>query len=518
MKIVFRADASERIGAGHVVRCQTLAETLRSRGGTASFLCRHLPGQIEQILRKDGFAVTRLAGAGSHGAGDGGYSHWLGVSEAQDAEDTSAALASESPDWIVVDHYALSAAWEHTVARTGTKVLALDDLGRSHYADLLLDQNFSLDPEARYAGKLRAGCRALLGPKFALLQSEYARLAATPSTKDQVIRRIFVFFGGADPSGMTLRTLRALAGSGSAIDVVVGPMNRQAAAIAAFAQRDPNVAIHAGRASLADLLNGADAAVGAGGGNTWERCCLGVPSLVVSIADNQVAASRDLDAAGIVRYLGTDRSVGEAQIDQAMRELASRPTLRASMSEQCRLLVDGHGARRAAELMLPTTVEALRMRPAVAADREFYFHLVNDPDVRRQSFNDAPIAWDNHKRWFDSKMANPGTSMFVLQAGGLAVGQVRIDCAGDTAFIDYSLDPLVRGRGWGRILVRTALHMAKLPRTSHIVAEVKEGNAASRAVFEKLGFACRTVGDKVVYEMGSAAISAGGLPFPIAGR
>jgi UDP-2,4-diacetamido-2,4,6-trideoxy-beta-L-altropyranose hydrolase len=493
MRVAIRADASATIGAGHVMRCRSLAGALRARGADILFICRDHPGNLGTILRADGYEVCMLPAPGPVAAppmGSGDYAAWLGGSEEQDAEETVAALAAGA-DWVVADHYALSPLWENIVRSGGRKLLAMDDLGRHHAADILLDQNFSLDPEARYRGRLNANCQTLLGPRFALLHQAYADSARTPRPTNERVRRIFVFYGGADPSGMTLKTLTALAHpafSEVAIDVVVGPMNPHASAIAALASQRANIVLHAPRPTLVELLERADLALGAGGGNTWERCCLGVPAIVVSIADNQVPASKDLDRLGVIHYLGPDAAAREHTIRDAVSTLAANAAMRDDMATKGRQLTDGRGAERVAELLLPTDIGKLRLRPARAEDAPFYFHLVNDPEVRRQSFNSAPVLWQNHLRWLESKLGDPSARLLVLEAAGLPVGQIRFDIADRRANIDYSLDPWVRGRGWGAALMERGLQAIAEEPIDEVTGHVKRENLGSCAVFEKLGF------------------------------
>lgn len=493
MNIVVRVDASRDIGTGHVVRCRTLADELRRRGASVSFVMRAHRGHLAEAVRAAGFPVSLLPppAAGVAGA-EGPYDAWLGAAASADAAETIATLGSARPDWLIVDHYAVPAAWEERLRGHVGRLLAIDDLGRPHAADVLLDQNYSADSEGRYRDAALAGMRRLLGPRYALLQPAYAAARAAAVPRRDAVRRIVLFFGGADPgnvTGLALAALDAPAFAGIAVDVVVGSSNPHRAAIAAQAAARPQTALHVDVPSLAGLFAAADLALGAGGGTMWERCCLGLPALVVSIAENQVPASRDLDRAGVVRYLGGHRDLSVTSLRTAVAELVADAPARRAMAERGWLLVDGLGTRRVAELVRPTPAHALRLRPAVAADCHYYFALANDPAVRRQSFHSEPIAWATHQAWFAARLASPATRLFVLDADGLPVGQIRFDCDADEAAISYALDPLVRGRGWGTRLVGLGLERMLALGAQRIRAEVKPDNAASIAVFERLGFA-----------------------------
>jgi UDP-2,4-diacetamido-2,4,6-trideoxy-beta-L-altropyranose hydrolase len=149
--------------------------------------------------------------------------------------------------------------------------------------------------------------------------------------------------------------------------------------------------------------------------------------------------------------------------------------------------VGGYGARRVAEIMIPTAAERLTMRRARLADAALFFEWRNEPDVRAMSFSQEPLIWDSHSRWFESRIEDPTVRMYVFEGDGLPVGQVRIEIEKGEGVLAYSLDRIVRGRGWSTRMISAAL--ARLPRdVMSITARVKAGNEASRRVFARLGW------------------------------
>ena len=326
MNIAIRTDASTRIGLGHLARCRTLAAALREQGAAVHFICRAHPGHQLDALRAEGYRVSALPAPPVQAAADGDYAAWLGVSQAQDAADTLVALTDApatkpKPDWLIVDHYALDATWEQTLSPAVGGILVIDDLAnRRHACDLLLDQNFAPDAEARYADRLPPQAQRLLGPRYALLRPEYAATRhglrrcqgaafdktqrehnrPNPIEPDQPpVRRVLIFFGGTDPDNLSGRALAALTDptlAALSVDLVVGANNPHRPTLSAQAEARGNTRLHPPRPHLADLMAEADLAIGAGGTTTWERCCLGLPSLVVSIAENQRPACEALAA------------------------------------------------------------------------------------------------------------------------------------------------------------------------------------------------------------------------------
>ncbi|MBK1725452.1 UDP-2,4-diacetamido-2,4,6-trideoxy-beta-L-altropyranose hydrolase [Halorhodospira neutriphila] len=364
MRVAIRVDASAAAGTGHLIRCRTLAQALRKHGAAVTFICRAHEGHGMAMLRDEGFAVCSLPApdvADTPSAEDENYARWLGVSQPQDAEETIAALPDQ-PDWLVVDHYGLDAEWERRLRPHVERILAIDDLAnRDHDCDALLDQNYSRDAEARYRDRLPPHATRLLGPDYALLRPEYAQYRNALGPHSGRLERVFVFFGGTDPDNLTGRALEALsepAFRGVAIDVVVGPNNPHREALAAQAEARPGTTLHAPRPHLGDLMAAADLAIGAGGTTTWERCCLGLPSLVVSIADNQRPACEAMADDGVIEWVGNGHEVSAADLAATLHSLRQRPEHLQRLAEASKRTVDGAGTERAANyLMAPEKTE-----------------------------------------------------------------------------------------------------------------------------------------------------------------
>jgi UDP-2,4-diacetamido-2,4,6-trideoxy-beta-L-altropyranose hydrolase len=493
MKIAFRVDASTQMGTGHLMRCLTLAEALRGRGAQTRFICREHSGHLMPLLRQKAMPTTALPAPGSVSKTPGeDYAAWLGVTQAEDAAQTIEALDGEKPDWLVVDHYGLDVEWEQRLRPHVGKLMAIDDLANRHHdCDVLLDQNYSAERECRYLGLVPDACKLLVGPHYALLHPEYAASRRTLRARDGQVGRVLLFFGGSDPQNMTGMALEVLSQAELRhleVDVVIGANNRHRKTLEKEAEDRPQTRIYGPRPHLADLMAQANLAIGAGGATTWERMCVGLPAFVVSIAENQRPACEALAEARLICYAGDVASVSSNRLGQLMIQLVHDAASLAGMSTRNQLTVDGLGAARLVEVLYPSNTVALRLRPATAEDITLYFNWVNDPEVRNNSTQSATVDWETHKAWFSGKINNKNSCLFVLEAGGLPVGQIRFDREGDEALIDYSIDPIVRGRGWGRWLVAMGAGMERQFGSLRLRAEVKNANAASRAVFLRLGF------------------------------
>jgi UDP-2,4-diacetamido-2,4,6-trideoxy-beta-L-altropyranose hydrolase len=500
MKVAFRVDANAQIGSGHLVRCATLAAALRGRGADTLFLCRGLPDAWGAWLMRQGLPWHELGTAGgglrtAH-AGEPAHAGWLGIDRDADAQQTRAALAGGRWDWLVVDHYAIDSAWERELRPTAARLLAIDDLAdREHDADALLDLNLHDHASGRYAGRVPAAARLMLGPRFALLRPEFAADRAGLMPRTGPVRRVHVFFGGVDAGNATGNVLRALDamqrdGIGPfAVDAVVGALHPARDELIAFCAERPQWSCHVQTERMAELMGAADLAIGAGGGATWERCALGLPALAVAQAANQREQLAAAARAGVL--CAPELRASEAAAWRVHIEaLWFDPDRRARLSAAAHALVDGRGAERVAQWM---SRPALSVRLATAQDSPFVHAGRNAEAVRRVSRSHAPIDAAAHQRWFEAVLADPQRVLLIGSLGDEPVGVLRWDLTegGGEAEVSLYLAPGHSGQGLGPELL--AAGEAWLRRTHPSVralhAEVLAGNAASIHLFEQAGYA-----------------------------
>lgn len=338
LNVVFRADASVGIGSGHIVRCATLANRLRQQGAQVQFICKELPGNWIQWLKDAGFPVYVLP----------------------DSEDEAQLVVkwlqtqTQLPDWLVVDHYSLDTRWENAIRPYVKRLMAIDDLAdRPHSCDVLLDHNLSLEPN-RYQGLIPSGSQTLLGPKYCLLRPEFHEFRQKVQRVDRVLSDILVFFGGSDPTNETLKALQAfqaLSWSDVEMNVVIGASNPNKQSLEKLASLIPNVTLHYQTPRIADLMLKADLFLGAGGTTTWERCCLGLPSLVLTIADNQEALTEAVAQYGAVICLGKAQETSWEEIRDSLDRIRRAPETLRQMSVLGMKLVDGLGTERVVQAM-----------------------------------------------------------------------------------------------------------------------------------------------------------------------
>lgn len=298
--VVIRVDASAVIGSGHVMRCLTLADRFKTVGILVIFVCREFPNNMIQLIEKRGYRCLKL----SFGTPDeylnqqssDDYSKWLWVTQQQDAEETLAVLneSEVKPDLLVVDHYGLGCDWEKTLQDVAGKILVVDDIARKHECDYLLDQNYYADANQRYLNKVPSTCKLFLGSEYFLFSSDMLEQAKNIRQRTE-LKKVFVFFGGADPKNYTLQVLQvAPLLPDLEFHVVVGVSNPNYLEVAQFCKQQNNCVLHYNIDYMPRLINECDLGICAGGVNTWERILLQLPSIVYAVADNQVEICNSL--------------------------------------------------------------------------------------------------------------------------------------------------------------------------------------------------------------------------------
>lgn len=475
------------------MRCLTLAETLRGRGVQTRFICRAHKGHLLALLQQSAMPVTVLPASVS---GDRllaeDYAAWLGVTQAEDAEQSIKALDGEKPDWLVVDHYGLDAEWEQRLRQHTSKLMVIDDLAnRRHDCDILLDQNYFSEGESRYAGLVPKTCMQMSGPRYALLRPEYAAYSKTMRARDGRVSRVLVFFGGSDPQNMTGLALEALSCAELChleVDVVIGTNNPNREALENQSRERPRTRLWGSRPHLADLMSRADLAIGAGGATTWERMCLGLPTVVISIADNQLPTSAALAEAKLIHYAGHFCSIKIEHLTQLLQNLIQSPERLTGLAIQNQLQVDGVGALRLVEVMSPSTIHEIRLRPACEDDIVHCYNWANEPEASKIAGGASTIHWTAHQAWFASKLYDVNSRLLILETAGLPVGQIRLDREGDETRIVYSLDSIVRGRGWDSKLVALGADMMRQAEPDRLQVEGMARKEASSSVFLRMAF------------------------------
>jgi UDP-2,4-diacetamido-2,4,6-trideoxy-beta-L-altropyranose hydrolase len=339
--LMIRADAGGTVGAGHLMRCLALAEAWIERGGRAVMA---VPAGLPDGLT----ARIQAIGAVFHG-----------MAETPDAVEASLRLAvAENADWIAVDGYRFGSDWLAALAGTGRPVLAIDDDSRhdGYPVRLILNQNLHARTED-YAGKSDADL--LLGPKNALIRSEFRTAPGWRRAIPERAENILVTLGGADPGGHTARVLEALrllgesgAESPPSVRVIAGAANPRLDGLRGLAAELDGVEILSDVRDMGAQMRWCDLAVSASGSTVWEMALFATPMLLGTASPVEEPVARSLDAAGAALHLGRLAELRVEELAEAITGAMVDHSLRSRLSNAAAGLVDGEGARRVVRHML----------------------------------------------------------------------------------------------------------------------------------------------------------------------
>lgn len=480
IKLLIRADAGPRVGTGHVMRTLALGQHWAAMGGKVTFVCGDLPGGLVRRIEREGFQLFQIQNQNCDGA---------------DARDVSEIASIVEPDWILLDGYRFGDKYQSMIANSSTKLAVLDDWGHADHsrADLVINQNAYAHPNGY---PLRSETGLLTGPKYALLRKEFSVPSVAERNMPAEARRILVTFGGADPDNWTLQTLEVLSGlkrKRLVVDCVVGASYQHVRELELF-KKTANMSLrcHRNVDRMSVLMERVDLAITAGGSTCYELARCGVPSIVVSIADNQLPVAEAMNRLGVMHSLGKT-AIGKAtperkiELAKSVRKLLNNQEQRRTMSETGKQLVDGKGAQRVAHCLAS---QAYPLRNVTMADADQMLRWRNDPEVRAVSFETSVVARETHVRWLESKLKSDSSHLWIAEnQQHERVGLIRFENEGESSVISIVLGEKFRGKGLGRALISMAAE--KLFETStvkQVVAQIKQGNEASERAFKAAGF------------------------------
>lgn len=466
---LFRADASSATGSGHVRRCLSVAAALKRDGWNCRFVVSEESLTVVPELIAGEFETRTLEPTVLRDAG------------------SLARSAPDGCDLVVVDHYGLDRTYESSLRGFARRMLVIDDLAdRDHDCDVLVDATAGRRTDD-YAVRA-ADADLLLGPAYAPLRPAFAILRARRSTHPRDHRRMLISLGGTDPDDATGGVLTALSGmrlpDDLHIDVVLGHGAHHAARVTKqLAAMPDRFRLHLDAPDMATLLSEADIAIGAGGVSALERCCLGVPSILIVIADNQHLVALSLAKAGAahIAYDGADAAA------QAIALLEDRAA-RTAMSGAAAALCDGRGAARIAMWIDPEEAKdgkPVRLRPAAAADEAITLAWQQQPGTRRFARDARVPMADEHRGWFSAKRTDPGCLFNIVLHGSQPAGTVRLDRHEGGWEVSISIDAARHGAGIGRAALALA---RRLVPEAPLLAQILPGNEASHALFARAGY------------------------------
>lgn len=471
--IIFICAGTPATGAGHLTRCLALAGAYRDAGW-----------RVEFILNSAAFTNLLSIEYPWH------------VADSGQTLDVLAALAPDGCNVLVLDNYAQDERFESACRSFARRIIVLDDQsGRRHECDLLID---AAAPDPSCYGSLANGStRILTGPKYALIRTDILerRLTAIASRRDRKVANVLVSFGATDPAGLTLETIDAIADSLREEVTITAALSSRAPAIDAVRSRTSKRIRLRVDADMGEVIAAADLAIGAGGVGAFERAVLGLPTVIVTAAENQRGVVRLLIEAGAALDGGTPGLGFAERIRRELARLLGDDDGRNRIAAAAASVIDGRAAERirleSAQGFKTSSGAMVRLRLAELADEEWLLCLQQEPSTRRFARNPQPPSPKEHARWLARTLEGGSSSLAIIEVDGTAAGIIRLDrperfCPTEPQFeVSIAVSAAFHGCGIGSAALR-------LIRSEHPVAVfdafILPGNDRSLRMFRKEGY------------------------------
>jgi UDP-2,4-diacetamido-2,4,6-trideoxy-beta-L-altropyranose hydrolase/UDP-4-amino-4,6-dideoxy-N-acetyl-beta-L-altrosamine N-acetyltransferase len=499
LKVVFRVDASLAMGTGHVMRCLTLAQILKENGSNVEFICRKHKGNLIDKIYSSGFIVhelevfeetevdTRLA-----------HSHWLGATYQKDADDCIDILKAEKSNWLIVDHYALDEQWQKKLKPYYEKLMVIDDLAdRRHQCDILLDQTFGRQQED-YSTLTHEYCELLLGSQYALLRTEFAKWRSYSIERRSApeFKQLLINMGGVDVDNVTEKVLNELKicnlPNDLHITVVMGgsaPYLENVKSKAITLPYKTEVKVDVG--NMAEIMANSDIAIGAAGSTTWERCCLGLPTIQTVIAKNQFFSAETLAHHNIVKLV--------KEIKETTYLLESSSEWMKSVSSSALEICDGMGSYKVFNKMTDYKiileefgeVDLCNYVNLNENDKMLTLSMRNHPEINKWMHNQDRIPNATHCEFIKSLENKIDQRYFLVKQKKNIIGSINfseINLYNSVEFGIYT-NPFVQLKGAGKLLESAASEYAFIELdVNKIKLEVFSDNERAIHFYNKCGF------------------------------
>lgn len=494
MNLAIRADSSESIGTGHIVRCVTLAKELRKLGLKVHFISKSYKGNILGVVKKNRFTLNKIKPE---------------LDIKKDIKETSKILKKYKINLLILDNYDLNLVWEKGIKKYLKKLIVISELKKNHSCDILINYNLLQNKKKSlskfYLKKRNINSRFLFGLRYAILNNKYQKVKQNIKIKKQ-LKKINIFFGGFKGSLNLLEDVINIMSSKTfrkiKLDIISGLNQKISKRIHLKLNRRGNFKIFQNLPNLANSFKNADLAIGCGGTANLERLCLGIPSLVFFAAKNQeilgnILAKKNL----IIKIKKKNNQIDKEHLTKLINKFYKDKNLLKKFSEKTKLIVDGFGAKRIARAVIGFEKSDLKISKVNKGDANILFDMAHDKDVRQKAFNKRFINYDNHMKWFNKKLKNKNIHMYIAKdLNDLVIGQVRFDYVNlkKKYSVDISIDECARGYGIGKLLLREAINKISRnkSKSKNFFAQVLNRNIASHKLFLDCNFSKNKTNNK----------------------
>jgi UDP-2,4-diacetamido-2,4,6-trideoxy-beta-L-altropyranose hydrolase len=469
VRVCILTEGGKDIGFGHITRCTAIYQVLQEREIQPTFIINDDESARQQCKGSDISSINF---------------DWL-----NDTEKLFSYI--EDADVVFVDSYLADYNLYENISKTAKTAVYFDDEMRINYPEGFVVNGAIFAEKKPYPE--RNGVTYLLGAQYAPLRKEFWDVPAK-SIRDS-IESVMITFGGADIRTLTPKILKLLVDTypGLVKKVIIGKGFRNTSEIEAIKEHNTELIYYPDAAEMKKVMLESDIAISAGGQTLYELARVGIPTIAVTVADNQVDEAEAMQKVGFAEYAG-DGTNGELT-EKINRKIE---LLRDSNARQCKSIagkkiIDGAGISRIVRSVLSDFHKGrLILRKATSADAEDLFNLANEDTVRRNSFSQSKREWVEHIRWLSEKLGDDNCLLLIIDCSDKFAGQVRFDVIPlqSEAVINISLCRGVRGLGLSAFVINKSIEeLLKVRRDLKLIkAYVKDGNIASAKAFERAGF------------------------------
>ena len=470
MRVIFRVDASLEIGSGHVMRCLAIAEILQKNGANVQFITRKHKGHLISNIISKGFDVFELESYTASNFDDKLYhSNWLGSTQKQDATDCLNIINENKVDWLIVDHYGIDEDWQKCLKSSCQKLMVIDDLAdRKHQCDMLLDQTFGRQKKD-YKGLVPDNCELIVGSEYALLRPEFKkwRQYSLDRRKNPTFKELLINLGGIDSQNITEQVLEILSKCNLPkninITIVMGASAPHLKAVKLKASSLPyKTDFKINVSNMAEIMANSDIAIGASGSSTWERCCLGLPSIQIVIADNQVFLAEVLAKNNIIKLTKDNLEIKEL--------LESSANWMGDLSFSSKNICKGLGVYKVFNKLANykirfnefEEVNLINYVNLSIEDKLLVLKMRNHVKVKSFMYNDNNITESSHLNFIDSLEDCSDKRYFLIKLHQKVIGAINFHKINLNNSVEFGLytNPFIQLKGAGKILDGIATQFA----------------------------------------------------------
>ena len=338
-----RTDGNPQIGAGHIMRCLSIAAALKDRGKVTIFITAD--EESASLISSRGFATLTLK------------TNWNQMEEELDT--LLPILKEKQINKIIIDSYYVTQKYMEAV-KEHSQIIYLDDMGMEAYpVDVLINYNIYANTilyEELYSNQKRKLPQLLLGGKYVPLRAEFSTL---DSKVRRVVRDVLITTGGGDlynAAGAILNAMEANIASfmGMRFHVVSGAYNPNTPGLKVLEKENSNIKVYENVRHMADLMKKCDVAITAAGSTLYELAALGIPTICFYFAENQKRGAESFGeklAINCGNFAQEQDDVTE-KIVNALKQYATSYEERSAACDLLTQTLDGDGASRIAEQLI----------------------------------------------------------------------------------------------------------------------------------------------------------------------